>query len=217
MSLIYNLLDKFKLKNPEKTEESSHGDVNFCPVVNQDNNMPNLPNEPINGVNLDTKREVSSIPRAGYNQNWVYPSVMQFYNALVLKDKVNDDTRYMSEAVKAHNEVNEISWNSILKWEKLHEKECKNPTLRRFVGRYNKHSPKSILRRIFTRYEKPFDRHDWYIDRCGKEVRYILDYYDDPKSSNYSQVYVDVRPALDNWRNLYDRIRYSFLSFLKLI
>lgn len=23
----------------------------------------------------------------------------------------------------------------------------------------------------------PFDRHDWYVDRCGKEVRYIIDYY----------------------------------------
>lgn len=23
----------------------------------------------------------------------------------------------------------------------------------------------------------PFDRHDWVIDRCGKEVRYIIDFY----------------------------------------
>lgn len=25
----------------------------------------------------------------------------------------------------------------------------------------------------------PFDRHDWIIDRCGKEVRYVIDYYYD--------------------------------------
>jgi cytochrome c heme-lyase len=23
----------------------------------------------------------------------------------------------------------------------------------------------------------PFDRHDWWVDRCGKEVRYIIDFY----------------------------------------
>ena len=28
------------------------------------------------------------------------------------------------------------------------------------------------------RYELPFDRHDWIVDRCGKDVRYIIDYYD---------------------------------------
>jgi cytochrome c heme-lyase len=27
-------------------------------------------------------------------------------------------------------------------------------------------------------YEYPFDRHDWIVDRCGKDVRYIIDYYD---------------------------------------
>lgn len=29
----------------------------------------------------------------------------------------------------------------------------------------------------------PFDRHDWYVDRCGKEVRYVIDFYfDDNKA-----------------------------------
>ena len=23
----------------------------------------------------------------------------------------------------------------------------------------------------------PFDRHDWYVDRCGQEVRYVIDFY----------------------------------------
>jgi len=27
------------------------------------------------------------------------------------------------------------------------------------------------------RYPEPFDRHDWIVDRCGKEVRYVIDYY----------------------------------------
>ena len=25
----------------------------------------------------------------------------------------------------------------------------------------------------------PFDRHDWYVDRCGQEVRYVIDFYFD--------------------------------------
>lgn len=24
---------------------------------------------------------------------------------------------------------------------------------------------------------EPFDRHDWVVDRCGREVRYIIDFY----------------------------------------
>lgn len=23
----------------------------------------------------------------------------------------------------------------------------------------------------------PFDRHDWWVDRCGEEVRYVIDFY----------------------------------------
>jgi hypothetical protein len=30
----------------------------------------------------------------------------------------------------------------------------------------------------------PFDRHDWYVDRCGREIKYVIDYYsiEDPQS-----------------------------------
>lgn len=32
----------------------------------------------------------------------------------------------------------------------------------------------------------PFDRHDWVVDRCGKEVRYVIDFYfhDDKAGTN---------------------------------
>ena len=31
----------------------------------------------------------------------------------------------------------------------------------------------------------PFDRHDWYVDRCGTEVRYVIDFYfDDDKAGS---------------------------------
>lgn len=35
--------------------------------------------------------------------------------------------------------------------------------------------PSSVMERRFVR---PFDRHDWIVDRCGREVRYVIDFYD---------------------------------------
>jgi len=59
------------------------------------------------------------------------------------------------------------------------------------------------------RYELPFDRHDWLVDRCGKSVRYIIDYYDggavDPNS--YQFALLDVRPAMDSWGACWDRMK----------
>ena len=46
------------------------------------------------------------------------------------------------------------------------------------------------------------------IIRCGKEVRYIIDYYDgdlDPGSHRFAQL--DVRPALDSLEALTDRCK----------
>ena len=34
----------------------------------------------------------------------------------------------------------------------------------------------------------PFDRHDWYIDRCGQEVRYVIDFYFDEEKAGTSEV-----------------------------
>jgi len=59
------------------------------------------------------------------------------------------------------------------------------------------------------RYGLPFDRHDWMVDRCGKCVRYVIDYYDggavDPKSHQFALL--DVRPAMDSWGACWDRMK----------
>lgn len=70
----------------------------------------------------------------------------------------------------------------------------------------------------------PFDRHDWVVDRCGTEVRYIIDYYHDESlpvdqslpgqfdfSSN-TQITLDVRPALDSFTALVDRLKLAMGS-----
>ena len=61
---------------------------------------------------------------------------------------------------------------------------------------------------LINRYELPFDRHDWIVDRNGKEVRYIIDYYDGgPVDKDYQFTILDVRPALDSFE-VRDHKRY---------
>lgn len=47
--------------------------------------------------------------------------------------------------------------------------------------------------------------------RCGKEVRYIIDYYDgdlDPGSHRFAQL--DVRPAFDSFEAAADRMKVAW-------
>ncbi|VDQ12274.1 unnamed protein product, partial [Trichobilharzia regenti] len=63
-------------------------------------------------------------------------------------------------------------------------------------------------------YELPFDRHDWVVDRCGKEVRYVIDYYDGGSvDETYQFAILDVRPALDSFSALWDRTRVAWMRF----
>ncbi|KAK1937502.1 putative cytochrome c/c1 heme lyase [Babesia divergens] len=192
---------------PEAADLGTHG----CPLnLNEDNLMPTLPNRALEDAakGLATRREVSSITRTEDGEKWIYPSPMQFYNALALKNKTTpDEAKYMHHAVMAHNKVNELSWEKVLEWERRHARTCPNPHLRRFVGKYNHTTPKSLINRFIWGMGKPFDRHDWFVNRCGREVRYIIDYYDKPEQNDDVQVYIDARPALDSFSALVDRIR----------
>lgn len=61
------------------------------------------------------------------------------------------------------------------------------------------------------RYELPFDRHDWVIDRCGTEVRYVIDYYDgDIDRDTYRFSILDVRPAVDSLGAVWDRMKVAW-------
>lgn len=63
-----------------------------------------------------------------------------------------------------------------------------------------------------VRYELPFDRHDWIVDRCGKEVRYIIDYYDGGEVNLQSGKFaiLDVRPAFDSFSAVWDRMKVAW-------
>jgi cytochrome c heme-lyase len=68
------------------------------------------------------------------------------------------------------------------------------------------HFPKKMLTNSYT---PPFDRHDWLIDRCGTNVRYVIDFYTgrpDPKNKLNMAFHLDVRPAVDNWDGIKTRL-----------
>jgi hypothetical protein len=61
----------------------------------------------------------------------------------------------------------------------------------------------------FDSTEPPFDRHDWVVRRpqTGEEVRYVIDYYSAPPERDGSPVFsLDVRPALDSFSSITERI-----------
>jgi len=89
-------------------------------------------------------------------------------------------------------------------------RDCTNPKLLRFQGRAKDFSPRARIRH-WLGYELPFDRHDWVIDRCGREVRYIIDYYGcEPQPDRSVPIFLDVRPALDSFSAFKDRVLVAF-------
>uniref|UniRef100_A0A8C5R0Q3 Holocytochrome c-type synthase n=1 Tax=Leptobrachium leishanense TaxID=445787 RepID=A0A8C5R0Q3_9ANUR len=193
-----------------------------CPMKSKEaidpSNMMPPPNQcpaPDQPFSLSLGREESTIPRAGTANNWVYPSEQMFWNAMLRKGwKWKEDDlaqKDMENIIKIHNQNNEQAWSEILKWEALHAKECPcGPSLARFGGKAKEFSPRARIR-SWMGYELPFDRHDWVINRCGKEVRYVIDYYDGGQvNENYQFSILDVRPAYDSMGAVWDRMKVAW-------
>lgn len=146
--------------------------------------------------------------------HWVYPSPQMFFNAMKRKGYTPSEAD-MATVVMIHNTVNEQVWQHVLQWEALHCHECPSPKLKSFSGHFNKLSPRARLR-MLRGDKRPFDRHDWLVDRCGREVRYVIDFYEAPaEPGKQIGIHLDVRPALDSFRAIYDRFRvFSGLSSL---
>lgn len=177
---------------------------------------PNQRPSPDQPFPLPTDRQKSTIPKAGTDETWTYPSQQMFWNAMLRKgwrwkeeETMNPNT--MDNIIKIHNANNESAWQEVLKWEALHAQECGNPKLKSFGGKATDFSPRARFR-SWLGYQLPFDRHDWIVDRCGKEVRYVIDYYDvgevDTKTHEFAVL--DVRPAIDSLEAVWDRMKVAW-------
>uniref|UniRef100_A0A061RAZ0 Holocytochrome c-type synthase n=1 Tax=Tetraselmis sp. GSL018 TaxID=582737 RepID=A0A061RAZ0_9CHLO len=185
-------------------------------LLDPTNNMPMAPNQqPCPGQikPLSTERETSTIPKGGTDSTWLYPSPQMFFNALRRKGKGEDVTEDdMTSVVAAHNSMNETTWRKVLAWEALHEHDCGSPTLLRFRGRPDQLSPKARVWSWVTG-EQPFDRHDWYVDRCGHEVRYVIDFYFREEKAGTPEAFaIDARPAVDSLEAAVDRVKMAIYT-----
>jgi cytochrome c heme-lyase len=199
----------------------------YARKVDPNNMMPANPNQlPVAGQDapLPQDRVKSSIPKGGTDTTWSYPSPQIFYNSLVRKEKSDGIKAKEVELVVAiHNNMNEHAWREVLRWEALHADECTQPKLLKFTGRPHDLSPLARVR-SWLGYGTPFDRHDWTVDRNGRQVRYVLDYYHFDSAAQLarlgvasasggesgagaSTIALDVRPAIDSFDALLDRAR----------
>jgi len=179
-------------------------------------NMMPAPNQrpaPDQPFSLSTERIKSSIPKADTNETWTYPSPQMFWNAMLRKGWRWKDSELsqldMDHIISIHNANNELAWKEVLKWEAMHAHEgSPEPRLKRFGGLAAKFSPRAKIRN-WMGYDLPFDRHDWVVDRDGREVRYVIDYYDGAIQKNHEFALLDVRPALDSPTAVFDRCKVA--------
>jgi cytochrome c heme-lyase len=93
-------------------------------AIDSTNNMPKVSQQhpqPDQKMQLAKEREISTIPRANSDDKlWVYPSEQMFFNAMRRKNW-SPDEKDMSVVVPIHNAVNEMAWQKILEWERMHQ------------------------------------------------------------------------------------------------
>ncbi|KAJ1555284.1 holocytochrome c synthase [Cladochytrium tenue] len=199
------------------SEFDPHGSSRTSDMLNPANMMPTHSNAVSDGqqAQLSIEREISSIPKGdGGNADdslWEYPSPQGFYNALKRKGKEAPE-EHIPAMVAIHNFLNEACWSEIQKWEQKYHCDCKDLRLTKFRGRPDELSPKARLSGLLYGSPRPFDRHDWTVDRCGSQVRYVIDYYGAPDEDGSPVFHVDVRPALDSPSSIFDRARDAMSS-----
>merc|ERR1712129_170564 len=174
-------------------------------------------------------------------EEWLNPSANQLYRSLARKDKAIEHEDSLSVAA-VHAIVTQQTWDGIMVYENLHSKQCPTPKLARFEGKDGIYSPKARMFHYFMGLPWPYDRHDWTVDRCGKEVEYVIDYYAIPvtteknkqfveesesKKESESELYdayiedenvdfmytIDARPKFNSFGNVMDRMKIAYKSW----
>jgi cytochrome c heme-lyase len=149
-----------------------------------------------------------TIPSSGHGNSddgstWVQPSPEQIFRAVRGKGMdLNEEDAFLMALY--HSDVVEASWKNIIHdWEQkyIDNGTCTTPTLRKFEGLYGQDTLKAQAMNVLFKTPLPYDRHDWVIDRCGKDVRYIVEYYD----LGAEGTSIDIRPAFDSIDAFKDR------------
>lgn len=213
----------------EKAPEApvTNGTPGVCPVAKKPvaaNEPPDTSDHPLKAFAcqkkveqvenpVDEKDKVSAkmIPANGRGnsedgQHWLNPSANQLYRALKRNNKPIEDADSLDVAF-IHEMVTDRTWNAVMEFENLHTRECAAPTLARFEGKDGIYSLKARMLNLVG-VNLPFDRHDWTVDRCGQEVRYIIDYY-----ATGTEYAIDARPA--GVSGLWDRLRLAGAKILR--
>jgi cytochrome c heme-lyase len=192
-----------------------------CPVgietSSSENMVPSSSSASTPVVSLS--KDQSSIPahQPDFSEKWVYPSEQQFYNAMKRKgwDLPPGIEKSIPHVVRIHNAVNEKGWKEILEWERIRDPKNDNPRLVRFLGRPKDLSPRARFYSSLWLRNEPFDRHDWFVDRGDGtgQRRYVIDFYNGKENSGNNglpSMYLDVRPALDDFEAVQDRVKMFF-------
>jgi len=162
-----------------------------------------------------------SIPATGRGNSedgsgWLNPSAGQLFRSLKRKNKPIEYSDALDVA-SVHALVTSSTWDAIMEYEELHSSSCEFPKLARFSGMDGIYSVKAKFRHYLLRQPWPYDRHDWVVNRCGEEVRYVIDYYSYSGVSEDDEIYtIDARPAPSNLRNIIDRVHLGFKKMLRL-
>merc|ERR1719266_1865101 len=119
----------------------------------------------------------------GESWKWNDEDIDQNTMDQILKQR-EDLNKTNTNQIKHYNMDDEAAWKEIMKWEsmhthkedgskidsKMHSSEC----------RADFYSPKARLGALMG-FKLPFDRHDCIVNRDGKEIRYVVEYYHDKK------------------------------------
>ncbi|KXZ52772.1 hypothetical protein GPECTOR_8g161 [Gonium pectorale] len=215
---VYNVYGQ-RINDPSSPAPANPlASIQGADMLDPKNNMPLEPNQlPCPGQRkpLSTERVASNIPKGGTESTWLFPSPQMVFNALKRKGKGEDITEDDMEGfIAAHNSMNEATWQRVMFWESLHRTECESPTLLRFQGKPHDLSPLAWIRNMLGG-PAPFDRHDWIVDRCGREVRYVIDFYFyDEKAGTPQAFEIVARPAVDSVDSALDRVKMNiYLKF----
>eukprot|EP00455_Lapot_gusevi_P047958 TRINITY_DN6573_c0_g4_i1.p1 TRINITY_DN6573_c0_g4~~TRINITY_DN6573_c0_g4_i1.p1 ORF type:complete len:184 (+),score=20.14 TRINITY_DN6573_c0_g4_i1:36-554(+) len=94
------------------------------------------------------------------------------------------------------------AWKGISVYEDLHKSACPNPRFKKLIP-VSEPTIKARFLKLIGR-DVPFDRHDYLVDRCGTEVRYIVEFY----ANGTHDFVVDARPHLTT-AGVVDRFRVA--------